>query len=288
MSPHLRRLLTAWLLLLHQSASLASDPRPVCPSTAEGVRQRTDAVFSAWAEQAREEYDRQRELLFVELACVQQVVDPEVAIRVHLVVAMDAYMARHEDTAKAALRAVACLRPGIDPSQIVQLPPDLDGWLRADRCQSVAHQTVRGRWAFDGDQTDQRPSDRPTVAQRLGPRGPTSTLLLSAAEPLPEPASWTSLSDPALQTPIRANPRLWWTASGTSAIIATGLWIGTVQAGAAHQANLNRYPNARAIPASKRPEVEATLHRANTLSNAAIGFTIASAGFGIVGFTLKK
>jgi hypothetical protein len=275
-------------LLLPLSISLAAEPELVCPSTTAGVRHRTDVVFKAWADQARGEYDRQRDLLFEELVCMREVIDTETAARVHLVVAMDAYMARREDTTKAALRSIAVLKPGLELSQIVPLPPDLDDWLRIERQHAGSYQTVRGKWAFDGIQTDQRPSDRPTIAQRLSPGGPASTKLIPATDSLPDQGGWSTFDGPALQTKLRTNPRLWWTASGASAIIATGLWIATAQAGATHQANLDRYTKSGTLPASRRPEVEATLHRANTLGQAAQGFSLASASFGVVAFTVKK
>jgi len=279
---------TVWLLTFPLSAASLADPGPVCPSAADGLRVRTDAVFQAWADQDRGEYERQRDLLFEELACVDELIDTEVAIRIHLVVSMDAYMARHEATARAALRSVASLQPDVVLGQIVPLPPDFNEWLEAGRGHTGSYESIRGRWAFDGVQTDQRPIDRPTIAQRLGPGGPDWTKLVPAGDPLPQNPAWAPAGDSNLRTPLRANPRIWWTATGTSAAVATGLWVATARAGAAHQANLDRYASAGPLPASSRPEVEATLHRANTLGRAAQGFTIATAGFGIVALTLKK
>ena len=266
------------------------EARADCPSNSDTIRARADAVYRAWAAQDRDEYPRQRDSLFKELACLDEVIDTEVAARVHLVVAMDAHMARREDDARAALRSVVAIEPELDIGRIVVLPPGFDKWLReTERSRTGTTHSVTGSWAFDGFQTDQRPSDRPTVAQQLGAQGlPTWSALVTASDPLPEQSlAADSRYSGKLAARLRTDSRIWWTASGVTAVVATGFWLGTARAGAAHEADLARYSDEGYLPKSERSEVEATVRRANTLGRAAQGFTLVSAGCGIVALTLK-
>lgn len=254
-------------------------------------------MVQAYAEQDREAYPQQRDMLMEELACIDEVISKNAAARIHLVMALDAFMGRQELDARSALKAVAESDPTLELDAFAALPPTFEVWLQQARAQEPgASLKVKGDWAFDGVRSNKRPSSRSTVAQQLTPSGePTWTAIVSDADSLPT-ASRTTLAERKTREPERPvsrsdrglrRPVVWWTASGLTGAAAVGFWVGTARAGAAHRADLDQFQQSGPLPESERAAVMERVQRANTLGRAAQGLTVVSAGFGAVALTLK-
>lgn len=269
----------------------------ICPSSSESLRRRADSVVQAYAEQDRVAYPLQRDLLFEELACIDEIISKNAAARVHLVMALDAFMSRQELDARSALKAVAESDPTLELDAFAALPPTFELWLQQARAQEPgASLKAKGDWAFDGVRSNKRPSSRSTVAQQLTRSGePTWTAIVSDADSLPT-ASRATLAERQTREPDRRatrterglrRPVVWWTASGLTGAAAVGFWVGTARAGAAHQADIDQFQQAGPLPESERAGVMERVQRANSLGRAAQGLTVVSAGFGAVALTLK-
>ena len=77
-----------------------------CPGSSASLRQRAELVVQAYAEQDREAYPQQRDMLMEETACIDEVISKNAAARIHLVMALDASLADGELDARSA-QAVA-------------------------------------------------------------------------------------------------------------------------------------------------------------------------------------
>lgn len=169
------------ILLLAASAALACSP--------ETLSSALDHAFSAWSEQQPDRYAASSGAARDAVGCLDEVVSPQLAARLHLLLALDAYTEQDDVAARAALRASQAADPRLDPALVVDpLPMPLEtlvGQARALGGGPSATGPVE-LW-FDGRPTAERPVERPVVAQHLDGDVVAWSTLLRPGEALPAP-----------------------------------------------------------------------------------------------------
>lgn len=104
------------LLILVFSLLLTSAPASaVCPASASALRADVEAAIAAYSEWQWEEFALREAAARKELSCVQEIVSPAQASRVHLLTAVAAFRANNEPLMVAAFRGVLAHDPAREP-----------------------------------------------------------------------------------------------------------------------------------------------------------------------------
>jgi hypothetical protein len=159
-------------LLLAAAASGAS-----CPVAMDALLEQADAGIASFEDMDADGFQRAVHVLREQIACPEAAVDAELARRLHLVMALDAFTDQEPARAREAFRAVLAADPTWrPPASLAPLGNPLrvlfeearrdDPALGAD----LAEPTV-GSFYVDGVEATERPSDRPFVLQWLDEHG---------------------------------------------------------------------------------------------------------------------
>lgn len=148
-----------------------------------------DAAELAWRDLSSNNFAWTLRLAEQQLGCLDELVEPAVAARVHRLFGLLAFA---EDEGAGAERDLLRAARVLSPSYA--FPEDLLGSSEAPARLYVSLSATEGplapaaeghAWVYDGA-GEQRPLDRATLAQRLGPDGaPVQSVLLLPAEALP-------------------------------------------------------------------------------------------------------
>jgi hypothetical protein len=160
-------------LLLLASAALGAP----CPATTAELEEQARAGVLAFEELDASGFDLAVEQVRLMAGCPDAAVDSVVVAQLHLLMALDAYMAQDNERARAAFRAVLAADPGFQPA--ATLAPkgnplrDLFEQARRDPEQPGAELALpsEGDFWVDGLPAGSRPTDRPFVLQWIGAEG---------------------------------------------------------------------------------------------------------------------
>ncbi len=273
------------LLLAALTAAAAADAQPAaedCPSTAAQVAAALADTFAAANRRDTPGYQTARDRTFTRLACLTEVLSPEVAADVHVVLAVDAVGPGDTETLSGALRAYALLRPNAPLANRLKMSSKMraaDDAVQRAEPGPTAPLPSGGRFWLDGREATSWPTDRTAVlqAQALDESARLWTTTLRVGGPLPAVPAWAL---PRAESEAAKNKRAgwWWAATGASAAAAGGLWWGALQERAAFRAYEEQVAQSGPLPERQRQEVDATAARANQLGRVAQIFSGVTAG----------
>ncbi len=103
-----------FLLLSALVLAGASAARAACPADLNTIRQDIGQVRMAWAMGEMEDFLVHMDALSMDLACLNKLVTPDDALQLHVVHALEAWMARDEARVASALRGALAVDPSFE------------------------------------------------------------------------------------------------------------------------------------------------------------------------------
>lgn len=247
------------MFLLLAASVLAA---PVCPASVAEVTAAVADAEQAFVRLDRTGLDRSLADAAAELACMTSPIPPTLAARLHRAKALAAFVAGDEPGARRALYAARVVDPvGDYPSGLLPADHPLRGLLVNAVLGTPASAPIpapaQGSVWFDGRISLSRPSDRPTVFQRTGPKGEVVD------------GAWLS-PDEALPTFDLAKSEAATKAVGPSVFLASGAGAALVASGVTY--GLAAVANARfRDPATPDEDIPGIYQTNNTLVYTSVG-----------------
>ncbi len=270
-----RALILASLLLIAQPAR--AEP---CPANTALLEESILQAEAAFEEMNLEAYTIAVRVASSMLVCTTDPIPRALAARVHRMTGLDRFVARDEERARIAFAAARAIEPGY------QFPPELlpEGHPAQTLYQALPPRgaSVRvarpaaGTLLFDGIESLDRPTERPTVLQRLDDAGVVAETLYLWPEDAP---GWLMPEQPAPVARSRHG------ADQRSQRVTGWSLIGTAVAAGLSSAALYRVAREESTvywdPQTPAGELDALRDRVNTHQGLALGAAALGLGAGV-------